>query len=164
MCHDELAAQVIDGILMEQETNRPIDLGLVMLSTVDGDSVAAVLTDRAGWFRVESPQAGEFLLSATALGYATTVASSVFTLTERWTDVAEVQDPATSDRDRQDHDRRTPTCSSSSRGNTSSPMGTRSSAETLLRSVPCHTSTHRASRIDSVVGVLVATLSHEPSQ
>ena len=82
MCLDELAAQVIDSILMEQGTNRPIDLGLVMLSTVDGDSVAAVLTDRAEWFHVESPQAGEFLLSATALGYAATVASSVFTLTE----------------------------------------------------------------------------------
>jgi hypothetical protein len=59
---------------------------------------------------------------------------------------------------------RTPTCSSGSRGDTSSPMGTRSSAETPLRSVPCDTSTHRASRGDSAVGVLVATLSHEPSQ
>lgn len=78
----DLAAQTIDGTLLEHGTNRPIDLGLVTLFTVDGDSVASVLTDGAGRFLIQSPQAGQFLLSASALGYAPIVAGSVFTLGE----------------------------------------------------------------------------------
>ncbi len=78
----DLAAQAIRGTLLEQGTDRPIDVGLVTLFTVDGDSVASVLTDEAGRFLVESPQPGEFLLAASAMGYTSTVASSVFTLTE----------------------------------------------------------------------------------
>lgn len=78
----DLAAQAIDGILLERATNRPINLGLVTLFTADGDSVQSVLTDTEGRFLVESPRPGEFLLSASALGYKPTVASSVFTLAE----------------------------------------------------------------------------------
>lgn len=78
----DLAAQAIDGILLERATNRPINLGLVTLFTADGDSVQSVLTDTAGRFLVESPRPGEFLLSASAFGYTPTVASSVFTLAE----------------------------------------------------------------------------------
>jgi len=78
----DLAAQTIDGILLDRERNRPIDLGLVILLTVDGDSVASVLSDEEGRFLVESPRAGDFLLSTSALGYKPTIAASVFTLTE----------------------------------------------------------------------------------
>jgi hypothetical protein len=77
-----LPAQEINGVLLENGTNRPVDLGLITLFTVDGDSVATVLTDGGGRFRVVSPQAGEFLLSASALGYVPTLAGSVFTLAE----------------------------------------------------------------------------------
>ena len=80
--HVDLAAQSIDGILLERGTDRPIDMGLVTLFGVDGDSVASVLSDGAGRFRVESPEAGEFRLAASALGYRPTVASSVFMLAE----------------------------------------------------------------------------------
>lgn len=80
--HTDLAAQAIDGILLDREQNQPIGLGIVMLLTVDGDSVASVLSDEEGRFLVESPRAGEFLLSASALGYKPTIAASVFTLTE----------------------------------------------------------------------------------
>jgi len=59
-----------------------MDLGLVMLFTADGDSLASVLTDADGRFHVESPEPGDFPLSATSLGYTPTVASSGFTLTE----------------------------------------------------------------------------------
>ena len=82
LSQSDLAAQAINGVLLESGTNRPIDLGLIMLFTTDGDSVAAVLTDSDGRFRVESTEPGDFLLSATSLGYTPTVASSVFTLAE----------------------------------------------------------------------------------
>lgn len=75
-----LSAQVIDGVLLERGTDRPIDLGLVTLLTVGGDSVDAVLTDSTGHFMVTSPDPGEFLLAAGALGYRTTVAGSVLML------------------------------------------------------------------------------------
>ncbi len=77
-----LSAQEINGVLLESGTNRPVDLGLITLFTVDGDSVATVMTDGDGRFRVASSQAGEFLLSASALGYVPTLAGSVFTLAE----------------------------------------------------------------------------------
>ena len=78
--HAQLAAQTIEGVLLESGTDRPIELGLITLLTVDSDSVGSALTDEAGRFRVESPSGGEFLLSASALGYRPTVASSVFTI------------------------------------------------------------------------------------
>lgn len=78
----DLAAQAIDGILLERGTDRPIVLGLVTLLTVQHDVVASVLSDEAGRFRVASPVAGDFLLAASALGYRPTIAGSVFTLGE----------------------------------------------------------------------------------
>lgn len=78
----DLAAQAIDGVLLERGTDRPIALGLVTLFTVDGDTVASALTNGDGRFTVESPRGGDFLLGASALGYQPTVASSVFTLTD----------------------------------------------------------------------------------
>ena len=83
LSHVDLAAQTIDGILLERGTDRPIDMGLVTLLDMDGDSVASVLSDEAGRFRVGSPEAGEFRLAASALGYRPTIASNAFTLAER---------------------------------------------------------------------------------
>lgn len=77
-----VSGQTIDGILLERGTERGVDLGLVTLFEVDGDSVMSVLTDADGRFRVTSPAPGDFLLGASALGYRSVVANSVFTLPE----------------------------------------------------------------------------------
>lgn len=82
LAHLPVAAQTIEGVLLDRVTDAPIDLGLVTLFTVDGDSVDAVLADQSGRFRVTAPTGGEFLLAASALGYRSTVASSVFVLDE----------------------------------------------------------------------------------
>lgn len=79
---ESVRAQRIDGLLMDRGTSEPIELALVTLLTVDGDSVAATLTDRAGRFSVEPAEGGEFLLGVVALGYRSTIANSVFTLPE----------------------------------------------------------------------------------
>jgi hypothetical protein len=38
--HAEVAAQGIHGVVLDRVTNRPIELAVVTLVTVDGDSVA----------------------------------------------------------------------------------------------------------------------------
>lgn len=75
-----LAAQTLFGVLLERGTDRPIDLGVVTLLTVAGDSVDAVLSDEVGEFRLEASGPGDFRLAASALGYKPTVASGVFSL------------------------------------------------------------------------------------
>lgn len=66
------SAQTLSGLLLDEGTDGPIDLGRVVLVTLDGDSVATALTDENGFFTVRSRQAGRFFLVATALGYVTT--------------------------------------------------------------------------------------------
>lgn len=73
-------AQRIDGVLLDRGTGEPIDLALVTLMTTEGDSVAAALTDGSGRFRVEASDGGEYLLAATALGFRSKVANTVFEL------------------------------------------------------------------------------------
>ena len=76
----DVSAQTVSGFLLERGTDRPIDLGLVSLVTLDGDSVASMLTDSVGHFSLHSEHPGDFFIVASALGYAPTVASSVITL------------------------------------------------------------------------------------
>ena len=75
-----LPGQTVYGVLLERGTDTPIDLGLVMLLDLEGDSVGAVLTDSTGAFRLRAPSAGDYHLAATAMGYTPTVSSSVLSL------------------------------------------------------------------------------------
>lgn len=72
-----VAGQTIDGRLLESGTDRPVELGLVVLLTESGDSVASSLTDQLGRFRLESPESGSFLLTASALGYESSTAGEI---------------------------------------------------------------------------------------
>lgn len=65
-------AQTIVGRLMEVETDRPIDLGLIIMLTEAGDSVTSTLTDPSGGFTITSPEPGSFVLVASAFGYRET--------------------------------------------------------------------------------------------
>lgn len=75
-----VSAQTIAGVVLEREGEREIDGALVTLLTLSGDSVESALTDAWGSFEVSAPEAGEYLLAASAWGFETTIASSVFTL------------------------------------------------------------------------------------
>lgn len=57
--------------MLEEFTEQPIELGRVTLMTVDGDSVAATLTDDQGFFSVEAGSPGRYVVLAAALGYRT---------------------------------------------------------------------------------------------
>lgn len=65
-------AQVINGTLMEVDSDRPISLGLVIMMTVEGDSVTSAVTGSDGRFSVEAEEAGQFLLVASAFGFKET--------------------------------------------------------------------------------------------
>lgn len=62
-------AQTLRGLLVERETQIPIELGRITLLTEDRDSVAAVLTDEQGYFSVSAPDPGLYRLVGSALGY-----------------------------------------------------------------------------------------------
>lgn len=64
-----LDGQTIRGRLLEFGSDAPIDLGMVVMVSVTGDSVSATLSDSDGFFEVSAPSGGEFLLEAAALGY-----------------------------------------------------------------------------------------------
>lgn len=74
------SAQTVDGVLLEKGTDHPIDLALVSLVTLQGDSVVSVLSDEKGRFHLVAPQGGEYRLAASALGYRPTISAAVLTL------------------------------------------------------------------------------------
>lgn len=75
------SGQTISGTLRDLTTDQPIRLGLVMMFTEAGDSVGLAVTDEGGHFSISSPDAGSFVLLASALGYSETPAG-VFELGE----------------------------------------------------------------------------------
>jgi len=76
-----LRAQTIRGTLLERDSNRPINLGFVVLFTESGDSITSTVTNRMGRFELASPDPGNFLLLAAALGHRETTVG-VFELGE----------------------------------------------------------------------------------
>ena len=66
--------QTISGRLLDLDTDLPISLGLVMMYTESGDSVAATISSPTGHFTLTSPTPGSFMLLAAALGYEETPA------------------------------------------------------------------------------------------
>lgn len=63
------AAQTLRGILIERDTYQVIELGTVYMLTMDGDTVAATLSDENGVFHMTAPESGSYRLVAHALGY-----------------------------------------------------------------------------------------------
>lgn len=65
----DATAQTIRGHLLDATTGEPVDLGLVIMLTEDGDSVTHALSDRQGYFSITSPDPGSFVLLGSGLGY-----------------------------------------------------------------------------------------------
>lgn len=64
-----LGAQTVRGVLSEEVTTIPIELGTVDAISHAGRVVASSLTDARGFFELRLPGDGEYVLRATALGY-----------------------------------------------------------------------------------------------
>ena len=65
---DAAGAQTIRGILMETGTERRIQLGEMILVGQGGDTIDVTYTNDAGGFELTSPEPGDFLVLADALG------------------------------------------------------------------------------------------------
>jgi hypothetical protein len=61
--------QTIMGNLIDAQSGQAILLGYVGLLTEEGDRVAWTLTDEEGFFRLEAPSPGSYLLYGESLGY-----------------------------------------------------------------------------------------------
>ena len=68
-----VSAQTIRGRLLDAESGRPIDLGLVIMLTEELDSITSTITNESGVFEVTSPEPGGMVLVASALGYHETL-------------------------------------------------------------------------------------------
>lgn len=66
------AAQTIEGVLMEAQSDRPISLGLIIMMTTEGDSITSAVTNSAGRFTVDAEEPGDFYLIASAFGFKET--------------------------------------------------------------------------------------------
>ena len=76
---DAASAQTIRGILMETGTERRIQLGEMVLVGQGGDTIDVTYTNDTGGFELTSPDPGDFLVLADALGYGA-MAAGVFEL------------------------------------------------------------------------------------
>jgi hypothetical protein len=63
-------AQGVQGTLVEHDSGRPVRSAEVTVRSGSGAVLATGLTDEGGFFRLQIPRPGRFLLSARALGYA----------------------------------------------------------------------------------------------
>ena len=66
---ERVSAQTLRGILLEDVSYRPIELGTVVLTREAGDTVALALSDEEGFFSLTAPESGTYNVIATALGY-----------------------------------------------------------------------------------------------
>jgi len=66
-------AQSIMGNLLDAQTGRPILLGYVSLLTEGGEKVIWTLADEEGFFRLDAPDPGSYLLYGESLGYRSSV-------------------------------------------------------------------------------------------
>lgn len=64
-----LTGQTLDGRLLDLESGAPIDLGVLVLLTADGDTVAMTASDPAGRFTLTASGPGAYMLLASAWGY-----------------------------------------------------------------------------------------------
>jgi hypothetical protein len=77
-----LAAQVIRGNLLDDETGKPIGIGTVTLLTRDNIPQVRISTDTAGAFLLSAARPGSYRLGAERLGFITTI-SPPLTLSAR---------------------------------------------------------------------------------
>ena len=69
----EVAAQVIRGNLLDDETGNPIEAGTVTLLTRDSVPVTRISTDTAGAFLLSAARPGSYRLGGERLGYITII-------------------------------------------------------------------------------------------
>lgn len=62
-------AQAVNGVVLEDETEAPVDGAMVILMDPDGDVVRRALSDAAGRFTLQADHAGPHLIRIDRIGY-----------------------------------------------------------------------------------------------
>jgi len=70
-------SQTIMGNLVDAESGQAILLGYVGLMTEEGERVVWTLTDEEGFFRLEAPEPGVYMLYGESMGYRTSLEGPV---------------------------------------------------------------------------------------
>lgn len=68
-----ISGQILMGNLLDAQTGRSIMLGYVGLLTEEGEKVVWTMTDEEGFFRLEAPGPGSYMLYGESLGYHSSV-------------------------------------------------------------------------------------------
>jgi hypothetical protein len=71
------SAQVLMGNLVDAQNGQAIMLGYVGLVTEEGETIVWTMSDEEGFFRLEAPDPGSFMLYGEALGYNSSVEGPV---------------------------------------------------------------------------------------
>lgn len=66
---DGVHGQSVRGVLVDEHTGEPVELGTVELYSMSHESLASTLTDDRGFFELEAPGSGQYLVYAQAFGY-----------------------------------------------------------------------------------------------
>ncbi|HEX6309268.1 MAG TPA: carboxypeptidase regulatory-like domain-containing protein [Longimicrobiales bacterium] len=61
--------QGVQGILTDRASGAPVSAVAITIRDAAGEAMGDAMTDQRGFFRIEAPVPGRFLLSASALGY-----------------------------------------------------------------------------------------------
>lgn len=71
------SSQQLGGRLLDLETNQPIPFGVLTLLTADSARVGTAVADGAGYWRLDVPGPGTYLVGAEGMGYEPWVAGPV---------------------------------------------------------------------------------------
>ena len=63
------SAQVVRGVLVDEHTGEPVELGAVVVVDQNRDSIGALLSDERGFFEFTLPDEGDYALIVSGLGY-----------------------------------------------------------------------------------------------
>lgn len=69
LCTTDGAAQTLEGRLLDGSTDDPVEMGLLIMRSTEGDSVGSTITDGDGRFSLSASEPGSFVLIASAFGY-----------------------------------------------------------------------------------------------
>jgi hypothetical protein len=72
-----LAAQIVQGLVIEGANNRAVTSGMVVLLPEGGDPIARIRVARDGTFSLAAPRAGRYVVRFEAPGYLTTVTEPI---------------------------------------------------------------------------------------
>lgn len=64
-----VSAQVVRGVLVDEHTGAPVELGSVVIVDQNRDSVGSLLSDERGFFEFSLPADGQYSLIVSGLGY-----------------------------------------------------------------------------------------------